>query len=256
MTKLHDTQWNFSRFVFRQSDQLPEGIITRGLSAEQRLSIYRNNTQAGLTEALRGVYPVIDRLVGEAFFNRLAEAYINQHPPRSAVLIGFGQQFAAIIADFKPAKSLPYLPDIACLEWQWHEAYHEADDSPLTLSTLAQLDIQQYARLGFKLHSTARFLKSPFPIAEIWEANQAAPKPDALIDLNKGGCYLLIYRPDYDVQIVNLTAAEYQMLTGFASGLTLPQTIGPIMAHYPDFDLQPILHRWLLNGLMTDYHLI
>ena len=256
MTKLHDTQRNFSRFVFRQSDQLPEGIITRGLSAEQRLSIYRNNTQTGLTDALRGVYPVINSLVGEAFFNRLAEAYITQHPPRSAVLLAFGQHFAAMIADFKAAKSLPYLPDIACLEWQWHEAYHEADDCPLTLSTLAQLDIQQYARLGFKLHSTARFLKSPFPIAEIWEANQTDAEPDGLIDMNKGGCCLLIYRPDFDVQIVSLTAAEYQMLTGLASGLTLSQTIEPILAAYPHFDLQPVLHRWLLNGLMTDYHLI
>ena len=49
-----------------------QGIKDNQLTPQQCLSIYRNNTQLGLTEALRDGYPVLNKLVGTEFFNHLA----------------------------------------------------------------------------------------------------------------------------------------------------------------------------------------
>ena len=122
MNRLHDTQRDFSRYVLQESDHIPAGIKDNGIAPEQRLAIYRNNTRLGLVEVLREVYPVINNLVGAAFFNRLAQAYVRAHPLQSACLLGFGGQFAEVIAGFQETQGLAYLPDTARLEWYWQSS--------------------------------------------------------------------------------------------------------------------------------------
>ncbi len=256
MNRLHDTQRDFARFVFRKTAQLPAGIKPRGLSVEQRLSIYRNNTRVGLTEGLRAVYPVVNNLVGTAFFNSLAEVFINEQPPRSACLLEFGDAFADIIKTFNAAQGLPYLPDMARLEWLWHEAYHEADAKPFDMSTLAQLDAEQYGRLGFNVHPSVRLIASDYPIDKIWEANQPDYLLETVINLNDGVCRLLIFRPGFDVEIVSLAEADFNMLTGLASGLTLSKTIEHVLVDHPDFDMQPFLQQGMMKGLLTGFFII
>jgi hypothetical protein len=213
-------QQNFSSYVLQKSKQIPIGIKANGIAPEKRLAIYRNNTQLGLTEVLRAVYPVVNKLVGEAFFNQLAKDYINIHPLPSACLLEFGGQFAELIASLPVAEILVYLADIATLEWLWHQAYHEENRQPLDLSALGRLDATDYNRLGFKLHPSARFLSSDYPIAQIWESNQFDNPTDKLIDLQQGGCKLLIYRPEFDVEIVTLSHAEYQCLLALSARAT------------------------------------
>lgn len=256
MNRLHDMQRDFSRYVLQETDLLPTGIKSNGIAVEQRLAIYRNNTRLGLTEALREVYPVINNLVGDAFFNRLAQAYINLHPPKSACLLEFGEQFTEVIARFKEAQGLAYLPDTARLEWYSYEAYHAADGSPLAVSALAQLDAASYERLGFKVHPTARFIASDYPIGRIWANNQSDAQQEAFIDLNDGGCRLLLFRPELEVEIVSLIEAEYQCLTALTAGLTLMLAVEPILTAYPDFDIQTQLQQWVLMGLLTDFFII
>ena len=161
-----------------------------------------------------------------------------------------------MIAGFQETQGLAYLPDTARLERYWHEAYHEADDSPLAVSALAQLDAASYEQLGFKVHPTTRFIACAYPIGRIWANNQSDAQQDTLIDLNEGGCRLLLYRPELEVEIVSLTDADYQCLTALAAGLTLIQAVEPILAAYPDFDIQSLLQQWLLMGLLTDFFII
>ena len=68
-------------------------IEGRGLSAAQRLQIHRNNCRISLTEALKANYPVINRLVGEAFFEAMAAAFISACPPREPRLSAYGAAF-------------------------------------------------------------------------------------------------------------------------------------------------------------------
>ncbi len=256
MHRLHEAQRDFSGYVLQESNQIPVGIKANGTTPEQRLSIYRNNTQLGLTEVLRDVYPVVNKLVGEAFFNQLASAYINLHPLQSACLLEFGEQFSEMITGILAAQNLAYLPDVAKLEWRWHEAYHESDMPAMELSALAQLDPADSNRIGFKLHPSTRFLVSNYPIAQIWACNQPDYPADTLINLNQGGCQLLIYRAESEVKIVSLEPADYQCLTALAFGTTFTKAVEQVMVNHPDFEVQACLQHWLLKGLLTDFFII
>ncbi len=253
MHRLHDTQRDFSRFVFQESAQIPFGIKANGLSAEQRLSIYRNNTQLGLTEVLRDIYPVVNRLVGDGFFNRLAAAYIKYFPPHTASLMTYGGQFPELIAGFEAAQGLPYLSDSAKLEWYWHEAYHAANAQPLALPALARIDPAAHAQLAFTLHPSARFIESNYPIEQIWLSNQPDYQGREWIDLSAGDCRLLIFRPQWQVEMHPLAEAEYRFLTGLAAGNTLSKTVASVMTDHPDANIPALLQQWLLKGLLTDF---
>lgn len=255
MYRLHDLQRDFSRFVCQDTQQLPLDIKANGLSVEQRLSIYRNNTRLSLTAALRDMYPVVNCLVGEGFFDWLAADYIKCYPLQAASLLTYGGHFAELIARFEAAQGLPYLADIARLEWHWHEAYHAADVQPLPLSALARIDPAQYAQLAFRLHPSARFIASDYPIEGIWASNQPDYHEQECIDLNTGGCSLLLYRPQWQVEIHYLAAAEYQFLTRLGAGQTLNQAVETVMSAHPDINIPLLLQQWLHKGLLTDFYL-
>src|SRR5260221_4269150 len=85
-------------------------IVDDAIAATDRLCIYRNTFVSTLTVALRLTFPVVERLVGPEFFEGSATAFIERHPPRSAYLNEYGAAFGDFLAEFPPARSLPYLP--------------------------------------------------------------------------------------------------------------------------------------------------
>ena len=103
----------------------------RAPGVAQRIQIYRNNLFESLSDALRAVFPALAQLVGEDFFRQLTRRFIRAHPLRQAQLHDFGRELPAWLASLPMAADWPYLPDLAALEWAWHEVYHEADAVPL-----------------------------------------------------------------------------------------------------------------------------
>lgn len=256
MNGLPEIQRDFSNVVLRESVQMPAGIIANGLEPAQRLAIYRNNTLLGLTEALRDVYAVVNRLVGDNFFNRLAQAYILDFPPHSGSLLGFGGHLAGFLSDFAPAQGLPYLPDMARLEWYCHEASHEADAARLDVSSLAGVPENSYGELRFQLHPTARFLASGYPVRRIWHSNQAGYTGDVRINLDEGGGWLLVFRPGLEVEILQLDEAEYCFLTALHAKVTLVEAVEQGYTANPGFEVQACLQRWLDRALLTGFSLV
>src|SRR5205085_10124888 len=134
----------------RRADASPAAPLLRrtaGLAAERRLQVYRHNLEASLGAALAAVYPVLARLVGEACFAALARAYAARHPLRSSHLHPFGAELPAFVAAQTGLASLPYLADVAALEWTVHEVYHEADDARFEVDALAAVPAEAQPRL-------------------------------------------------------------------------------------------------------------
>ena len=78
------------------------GTEPGGLTRSKRFRVHRNNVFASLIGALRARYPVIERLVGEDFFEAAASHFIEAHPPRLPVLIEYGEGFGDFLERFEP----------------------------------------------------------------------------------------------------------------------------------------------------------
>lgn len=234
---------------------LADLVLPAGLSVAQRLAVHRNNVLSSLTGALREVYPVICRLVGEDFFAAAARSFILGAPPGEARLSHYGGDFVAFLGAYPAAASLPYLADVARLEWAVNEAFYAADVASLDPARLAGLAPEQSAALRFVLHPSCRLVASPYPIEPIWRANQPDSDTGDAIDLDSGGCRLLVRRHEFDVLFAPLDAGGFALLASLASGEPIAAAFGAATVAAPDFDLAGALRRHLAAGLFVDFQL-
>ncbi|MDN8615193.1 HvfC/BufC N-terminal domain-containing protein [Variovorax ginsengisoli] len=225
---------------------------TASLSARQRLQVYRHNMFESLTAALGAVYPVVARLVGDGFFRQAAKAFIVAHPSRSGNLQDFGGAFAGFLRAWPVAAGLPYLPDVATLEWALHHAYHEVELPALTLERLAQVPAAEQAGLRLRLQPSARFVGSRYPLLRIWQANQPEALDDeSTISLDEGGVDLLVVQCALEIEFRHLGPAEGRWLRALAGQAGLAEATGRAMDADPAFDLMAALARHLGLGLFT-----
>ena len=221
--------------------------------AERHLQIYRNNVYASLAGALEAVYPVVARLVGPDCFRGCAHAYVREAPPTSGNLHDFGASFPAFLSVFEPVRALAYLPDVAHLEWAWHCAFHAAEAAPLSLDALAQVPTSAYGELRFKLHPSAHLRASPYPLLEIWQANQPDGDSERQIDLDRGGGHLLIIRRALTVEIERLAADEHALLCAFAEGCALAEAAQRASTVDGGFDLSAALRARVQDQTITGF---
>lgn len=254
MPSLREFQSAFRDGVFDAEDGRATAFIrANGRAPEDRLAIYRNNIFHNYREALRAVYPVVERLVGEEFFGHAAHAYIRRYRSVSNDVHRYGGQFAEFLADFPPARDLGYLADVARLEWLWHECFHGADSGPLAIEQLAAVAETDYEALQFDLHPACRLLASPFPVHRIWEVNQPEYQGEPTVDLNAGGVCLLLRRGVDGIVIEPLSAGHYAMLCALAEGHSLGEASARAAAADAGFDLGRFLRHHVSNSVLVDF---
>jgi len=198
---------------------LAETIKGNGLDPRQRLQIHSNNTRILLAESLAKSFPVCQALVGEQFFEAMAIRFAEQHPPRSAALFEYGGELPDFIERFEPAKSVPFLADVARLEWAWAESFHAVDEKPADAQTLAAADPEALAQSHWKPIGSARLLRSPWPIDQIWEAHQpGAPISLEEIKLDSDPVFVIVARPYLEVEVMRVGAIAAILFEKLADG--------------------------------------
>lgn len=162
----------FATALLEPRSPAPGGLTTRaGADPARRFDVHRNNVAASLVAALAKRFPVCRRLVGEAFFDAMARIFVRSSPPRSPILAEYGAGFAAFVAAFQPAAELPYLPDVARLEFAVGSAYHATDALPMAIEALNNWPPRCWADLRFAVHPAVRTVPSRHPIVAIWRTN-------------------------------------------------------------------------------------
>lgn len=188
----------------------PAGVPASGLrnaSDIARFEVYRASFESNLENALRDTYPVVHRLVGEDYFGQVAHAYLRTHPSRSADIHTFGAEFGSFLAAQDAVEDLPYLRDVARLEWLAHQAFHAADGEPLAFAALAGLPYEAYG--GLCLLPSVRLMHSEFPVHRIWQVNQESWRGDAVVRLEEGAVRLAIAREGLDIVLLPLETEPY-----------------------------------------------
>lgn len=256
---LRDLQAEFRAGLLAGEDTRPGRLGGAEVVGPERFWIYRNNYVASLAGALEATYPAIARLVGAENFAFLAHAYCRRHPPAEPSLHAYGGGFADHVAGIEAAVAeLPFLPDLARLEWAVNEAYFAADAAPLLAESLAGLAPDDYARLRLTLHPTARLVASDHPVWHLWDAESLeAIEPEDLpdSDLPDGGDHVLVLRPGDKVDVILLSPGDHALLTALAAGAPMGEAAGAAAGAEPDFDLTAALAAHLGRGTFAGFEL-
>jgi hypothetical protein len=183
---------------------------------DPRVAVYHRNALAARRGALSGAYPVVRRLVGEAFFDAAAEAFATRTPSASGDLHAYGAGFAGFLRGYAPAAELECLPDVARLEWAVHESHHASDGAPFDFAALGRLPPESLGRVRIGLHPAVRLVASTHPVLAIWEANQDGQ--DGTPERADGADRVLVRRRGQVVAPVRVEPGEWALLEALARG--------------------------------------
>ncbi len=222
----------------------PPGLTDpQGRPAGRRFNVYRNNVSVGLTEALRQSFPVIRKLVGEAFFTAMAQEHLRTHPPTSPMMMVYGAAMPGFLERFPPVAHLPYLPDVARLELALRQSYHAADAPALPPEVLQRLDPARLMAARLRFAPAVRLVRSRWPVQSIWAANMRDTAPPAAMAAED----VLVTRPAFDPGPVLLPPGA----GGFVADLLAGATFGAAFDAAGAFDLTATLGCLLQGAAIT-----
>ncbi len=232
------------------ADGIPAGLDARSAA---RFEVYRSSVTESLVAVLGAAFPTVRDVVGASYFRVAAIAYIRQSPPLRPQLSAYGASFPDHIAGFPGAGNLPYLGDLARLEWLLVECYFAAAPAERVAgSDLAAVPAAEIARLALVAAPSLRLLQSRHAVWQIWQAHRLAPGELAPADLAAidvaAPCRLRILSDGRRAVPTPLAPADYALVAGLAGGSTIESAAAEAAALDPQFDLAAALIRELAAG--------
>jgi hypothetical protein len=240
-----ELQQSFAAVVLGQPVELPIRAATAA-RAESGLAVYRNNVMSGLIKVVAARFPVVRRLLGEDCFLESVRRFIAAEPPRSPLLLDYGDAFPEFLRSISDDSCMGYITDIADLEVARGKAYHAADAASLPLQAFAAIPAERLAGLRLTFHPSVSLLQSRFPIVSLWQANQQAgdvalpqERPEAA----------LIARPLLEVEVWNLPPGGFAFFTALRRGATMAEAAEAAT----DFDLAVNLSVLIEASIVTGF---
>jgi len=218
---------------------------------DARIGIYRNTITANYRNAMAATYRVVREITGEAFFDAAVDAFAARHPSTGGDLNVYGGELAAFLGSYPYARELPYLPDVARLEWALDECARAADCDVApeqAIAVLSALAAEELAARRLGLDPSCRLVHSRFPVMRIWQAHQGGADFD--VDFDAGDDHLLVRREDGTPAIERVSPGEFAWLAALADGHALGESFGAAFAVDPDFDAGGALGRRLASGTL------
>jgi hypothetical protein len=223
----------------------PMGLkVWRAGATSKRFAVYRNNVVVGLIDALVERFPVCVRLVGMDFFRAMGKLYVCASPPKTPILADYGKNFAEFTSGFEPTRELPYLADVARLEWAVGRAYHAADKASLSLEKARDIPADLLVDAVITLHPSLQLVSSRFPILSIWTTNMFDETVrEVRFEESED---VLVVRPRLEVAVLPLPAGGYPFIAALSRG----ETVAGACATADTIELPACLELLLTSGAL------
>jgi len=243
MPKLHDFQAAFLSDIYAGTNHSAAYLDSCQVYMTDRLGIYRNNMLLTLTDILASTYPVIQKLVGAGFFKTMARHYISEHPQSEGNRHSFGAELSTFLARYEPALSLPYLPDIAAIEWAYFQAMLAEDVAVISAQELGRI-ISTQANYALQLHPSVQLVKQSYNALEIWQLQHQ--ESGSRVSLQHIPHQLLIWRDQTDALFILPVSKDMAaLLIRCQEGADLAQTLSELS---DPAAIQPEFARLLTAG--------
>jgi hypothetical protein len=227
--RLRAVQQAFLRSVLAGQEDAPEelGRLLRtppAGSIHARWHVYARGFLARLVEAIENDYPALSKVLGEGPLRSLTARYVSRFPPRSHDLGRFGDRLAALLEADALTGDLPFLPDLARLEWAVAEAFVAPDVPELRWADLALLGPEAASEAPLALRPGAALVSSTWPIFEIWSCRD---QPTEAIDvpLSRAARTVLVSRRGVEIVCRPAAGMEVSLFRATESGGRLADAV-------------------------------
>jgi hypothetical protein len=245
----------FEAAIYEDSAEALAGLVKgpQQRSALEGISVYRNNTHERLKHVLAQIFPVCQQLVGERCFEQLARLYIADHPCDSHDLESYGGEFPLTVSRVlleQPAlqAAVPYLVDMARIEWLMQRAYFAENRARFDYGALAELSERETELVHFELQQDVSIIAVKWPVAAVWAMHQPGETVTEF-SIAPGNEYYLVERPRYQPELRVVSEPLFQALSLISRG----DPLRGLLITVPN--LQTVLSQALQNNWIGKYAL-
>jgi hypothetical protein len=222
------------------------------LSPQERVSIYARAYFTRLLAALHEDFPRVAAYLGWEQFRLLVQAYLTVHPSTHPSVRNIGHRFADFLATRSEIQAkLPFVPDLARLEWARLEVFDAPDAEPLQLVHLQRIPPEDWPALHFQVIPACLVLHSAWPVHEIWAAEAGELRPEQIQPRETA---VRIWRQGFVIYHASMDPIERQALARIQQREPFAALCTALAPLFPPADVVrevgSLLVRWIEDGLL------
>jgi hypothetical protein len=225
-----------------------------GIGVDERIDAYRANVRGAHLNALDQVFQVTREVLGERYWRQLLEQEIEVFASTSPDLHAYGEFVSSLLQTAQQSRpeleDLPYLHDLATLEWQVHCVRFTFDDPHFDWNAFAALAPDLQSRAILRPGRALKVFRSRYPVDVIWHAHQAAtgaaPGPGS-------PAVCCIHRANrFDVTVTRLASESANLLEAIGNGISLDELSETENLKTPEAMIRQI-YDWIQCGWIIDF---
>jgi hypothetical protein len=217
-----------------------------------RLDVYAQMYWARLVDVLHDDFPRVAAILGADRFTALACAYLTRHPSTHPSVRWLGSDFADFLVGHGPVEGLPFLADLARLEWTRLAVFDAADLAPLRVEKLRAVPPSAWPRLTFHPVPALRVVHLGWPAHELWAADDP---PAAATAVRPAQTVLRVWRDGCDVYQTRVDTVEHVALKQLLAGAPFAAICDRLEAILPPAgaarEAAALLLRWVEDGMLA-----
>jgi hypothetical protein len=196
-------------------------LVTGGaLEPADRVGIYAEMYWLRMRDSLRADYPYVHQVLGDEDFDVLVARHVRQRPSTHHSLSRLGVDFAETVREAE-LEAVPWLADLAALEWARAESFVAVDAPVLERSSLATLKAETFTRSRLVVSPSLRLLHPSWDVIPVWRALESGASWKNL-EVTAAVSALVVWRQSFAVFHVPVPAPEARALSSVLEGLGLP----------------------------------
>jgi hypothetical protein len=191
---------------------------------QRGLVAYRTNAAALAERALLAAYPVVAALISADSFAPMARQFWFQHPPECGDLACWGEALPGFLAGEPQLADVPYLADVARVEWALHRSAGAPDAPPFAPDSFILLTGHAPDRITLRLPPGMVVLHSGWPVVSLVNAHlQQEPAFDTVAGRVQAcaGETALVWRQGLRPCLATCSQAEAALVETLLAGQSL-----------------------------------
>lgn len=229
----------------------PDALAALALAPWQRgLAAYRANANALAERALQAAFPVVAELTGAECFALVARQFWHCHPPACGDLAWWGDALPDFLAHDSQLADVPYLADVARVEWSLHRVASAADAcvQPASFVLLSQ---QEPDTVTLQLPPGTALHRSDWPVVSLVTAHLYSDPPldsvAAAVQARRGET-ALVWRQGLRPRLAACSVAEAVLLQALLAGQSVLAGLDAALAAEAQFDFSAWLSAAVARG--------
>jgi hypothetical protein len=222
------------------------------VSQGTRLSIYGDGYFLRLVGVLAANLASLRNAVGARLFDGgVARDYLVRHPSVHKCIDNIGADMPAFLKTHPATRGLRCLPDLAALEWAFHESFYADDMPPMHAAALAAVPIERWSAARVALDPSVRLLDLRYPVVPLWRQDGKWSRRRLLSMRPRRSPVLVYRRPDGQVRVAAETPGAFALLTALAAGRTFGQALrAGSKAGLSPSRVMPLFREWTTLGVI------